>query len=579
MQKVRFLKKVWDIAKQYKWHFFLSYVILLIELALNQILPLLLGNIVDAAVYKSNMAMFLAAAAIYASVYLGRVLCGFLQLQFWQRLNNKYVYGLRVKCYEKVLRLKASVLIDIKTGDILQTINGDTMEFHHVLQRYAMRIVNAGIGTMVSLIIVAYLKWEIALIMAILIPTSILLTEKIKKKTKKISKELRDNQGEYNSWLMEILKGIQAIKLFAAENTVEGHFVNKNNELIKAGIKYSKINFISDKTITLIYFVAQLIFYIVSAFFVATGSINVAEYITIAAYYNLISGNFQRILRDNLAFQARQVAIERVFKLLDEEWEDNTGLSPLLVSEGKIEIKNLAFSYEKDFNILKNITYTIAPGKRIGIVGESGVGKSTMAHLMIRFFEPQNGLIKIDGQALDNCTYSSVRDMIGLVSQETVIFDASVKDNICFGADVPDSIIWNVIEKSYLREEIEKLPNGLHTMLGKDGHSLSGGQNQRLAIARVLYKNPKIVILDEATSALDEASERIVQKALDELTEGRTSIIISHRLLSIAHADDIIVLKNRELEGTGDFQRLMHDSVTFRELFAAQAKRLEMTDF
>ena len=217
----------------------------------------------------------------------------------------------------------------------------------------------------------------------------------------------------------------------------------------------------------------------------ATGSINVAEYITIAAYYNLISGNFQRILRDNMAFQARQVAIERVFKLLDEAWEDNTGLSPLLVSEGQIEIKNLSFSYEKDFDILKNITYTIAPGKRIGIVGESGVGKSTLAHLMIRFFEPRNGLIKIDGQALDNCTYSSVRDMIGLVGQETVIFDASVKDNICFGADVPDNIIWNVIEKSYLREEIEKLPNGLHTMLGKDGHSLSGGQNQRLAIARV----------------------------------------------------------------------------------------------
>ena len=169
--------------------------------------------------------------------------------------------------------------------------------------------------------------------------------------------------------------------------------------------------------------------------------------------------------------------------------------------------------------------------------------------------------------------------MIGLVSQETVIFDASVKDNICFGADVPDNIIWNVIEKSYLREEIEKLPNGLHTMLGKDGHSLSGGQNQRLAIARVLYKNPKIVILDEATSARDEVSERIVQKALDELTEGRTSIIISHRLHSIAHADDILVLKNGELEGTGDFKWLMNDSVTFRELFAAQAKRLEMTDF
>ena len=181
MYKAKFLKKVWDVAKQYKWRFLLSYIILLIELALNQVLPILLGNVVDAAVYKSNMSLFLIAAGIYAMVFLGSVLCGFLQLQFWQRLNNRYVYGLRVKCYEKVLRLKAHLLTDIKTGDMIQTINGDTMEFHHILQRYAMRIVNAGTGTIVSLIIVAYSKWEISLIMAVLIPASILLTENIKK--------------------------------------------------------------------------------------------------------------------------------------------------------------------------------------------------------------------------------------------------------------------------------------------------------------------------------------------------------------------------------------------------------------
>lgn len=578
MYKAKFLKKVWDVAKQYKWRFLLSYIILLIELALNQVLPILLGNVVDAAVYKSNMSLFLIAAGIYAMVFLGSVLCGFLQLQFWQRLNNRYVYGLRVKCYEKVLRLKAHLLTDIKTGDMIQTINGDTMEFHHILQRYAMRIVNAGIGTIVSLIIVAYSKWEISLIMAVLIPASILLTENIKKKTKKISKEIREKHGEYNSWLMEILKGIRAIKLFAAEDHVQNIFVDKNKELIQSGNQSAKINFTSDKIISMIYFLAQLVFYIVSALFVVSGSINVAEYIAIAAYYTLVSNNFQRILRDNMAFQARQVAIERVFKLLDEESEDNASLPPLMVSEGQIKIENLSFAYQNNIDVLKNLTYTIDPGKRIGLVGESGVGKSTFAHLMIRFFEPQNGVIQVDGQDLTMCSYSSIRDVIGLVSQETIIFDATVKDNICFRADVSDDVVWSVLEKAYLREEIEKLPNGIHTLLGKDGHSLSGGQNQRLAIARILYKNPKIVILDEATSALDEASERIVQKALDELTKGRTSIIISHRLNSIIDADDIVVIKNGEVVAIGDCKTLLNNDSTFSELFAAQAKRLEVID-
>ncbi|MEA4833484.1 MAG: ABC transporter ATP-binding protein [Oscillospiraceae bacterium] len=575
MNKFKFLKKVWSIAKQHRWYFFLSYIILLIELAFNQILPLLLGNLVDAAVYKTNIRLFMTSAGIYATVFLGSVLCGFLQLQFWQKLNNKYVYGLRVRCYEKILRLKARTLTDIKTGDMLQTINGDTMEFHHIIQRYAMRVVNAGIGTVVSLAIVAYLKWEIALIIAILIPTSILLTERIKNKTNEIFNEIREKQGQYNSWLMEILKGIREIKLFAAEDNTQHKFTDKNNDLIKSSVKSIKIGFASDKTIGLIYFVAQLIFYIVSALFVVNGSINVAEYITIAAYYTLVSSNFQRILRDNMAFQARQVAIERVFMLLDKEYEDNAGLSSLTVSQGKIEIEDLSFAYQEDVDVLKNLTYTITPGKRIGIVGASGVGKSTFAHMMIRFFTPTKGKIMIDGQDLNACTYSSVRENIGLVGQETVIFDATVKDNICFGADVPDEAIWGVLKKAYLKNEIEKLPEGLHTMLGKDGQSLSGGQNQRLAIARILFKNPKIVILDEATSALDEAAEQIVQNALDELTAGRTSIVISHRLNNILHADEIIVLKDGEVAATGKYEDLIRTDTTFSELFAAQAKKLE----
>lgn len=228
MDRLMFFRKVWSIAKQYKWQFALSYIILLIELAFHQALPIFLGDMVDAAVYKSDITLFLQSASIYAAVFLGSVLCGFIQLQFWQRLNNKYVYGLRVRCYEKILRLKASTLVDVNTGDMIQTINGDTMEFHHIMQRYAMRIVNAGIGTVVSLVIVALLKWEIALIIAVLIPTSILFTERIKKKTKEISKEVREKQGQYNSWLMEILKGIREIKLFAAEDNVQHKFIDNN---------------------------------------------------------------------------------------------------------------------------------------------------------------------------------------------------------------------------------------------------------------------------------------------------------------------------------------------------------------
>lgn len=575
MEKFVFFKKVWGIAKQYKWQFAISYIILLLELAFSQTLPIFLGRMIDAAVYKFDLFLFFKSAGLYIVVFLGSVICGFSQLQFWQRLNNKFVYGLRIRCYERILRLKAKTLTNVNTGDMIQTINSDTMEFHHIMQRYAMRIVNAGISTIVSLAIVAYLKWQIALIITILIPTSILLTEKIKKKTKAVSKEIREKQGKYSSWLFEIIKGIREIKLFAAEESVHKNFIDKNKDLIKSTVKSDKINFISDKTIGLIYFVAQLVFYIVSALFVAYGSINVAQYVTIDAYYSIVSSSFQRILRDNMAFQSRQIAIERVFKLLDEDYEENEELSSLTVTQGKISIEGVSFSYQNDVAVLKNINYTISPGKKVGIAGNSGVGKSTLAHLLIRFFEPSEGIISVDDQDLSMCTYTSIRDQIGLVGQENVIFDGTVKDNICFGANVSDDEIWFVLKKAYLKDEIEKLPNGIYTMLGKDGVNLSGGQNQRLAIARIFLKNPKIVILDEATSALDEYSEQIVQKALDELTTGRTSIIISHRFNSILNTDEIIVLKDGEIKNIGKCKELLENDDLFGELFGAQANRME----
>ncbi len=477
MDRIKFLKKVWGVAKQYKWSFLLSYAILVIELVFNQVMPLLLRNVVDAALYKSDLMLFLKASGFYIIIFIGQQSCDFFQLQYWQILNNKYVYHLRMKCYEKVLSLKAKHLTNINTGDIIQTINGDTMEFHHIIQRYAMRVVNAGIGVILSLIIVAFMKWEISVIIAVFIPTSVLLTNKIKKKMNEVANEIRDKQGLYNSWLLEIIKGLREIKLFAAENNVVDNFTDKNNHLIKTNKIQAKTQFTSDQIISLIYFISQLIFYIVSALFVVKGSINVAEFIAISAYYSSITYNIQWILYGNMQYQTRKVAVERVFKLLDSEFEDETNLKPLTVTNGEIKFCNLSFAYNPNTDVLNNITYKINSGKRIGIVGESGVGKSTLVHIMIKFFVPDSGTVMIDGQDLAECTYSSVRENIGIVSQETIIFDATVKDNICFGKNVPDETIWNILDQAYLKSEIERLPNGIHTILGKGGQNLSGGQN------------------------------------------------------------------------------------------------------
>ena len=570
MKDIVIVKRIWQFAKPYKWAFLLSYSVLLIELLFSQMIPLFLEDVINSAVYEANLQKFLYAALWYALIYLGFGLCGFIQLILWQRVHNKYVYDVRVACYRKVLHMKPMVLSDIKTGDVIRTINNDTAEFHHIIQRFGMRIFNAGIGTIASLSIVAFMKWEIALLMAIIIPISGAICKSIQRNMKKASDEVRTKQGEYSAWLMEMLKGMGEIKLFVAEQTVLKLFVHKNKDIIDSSIKQDVVQFKADQIINGIYFVTDIIFYIICAFFVANRSINIGQYIAIASYFSIVSWNVRRVLYGNVDYQRRKTCVERVFKLLDEEEENEDELSEIDVRGGSIEIRNLSFFYNENKEVLKNINLCIQPGQKIGVVGQSGVGKSTLANLLLRFYEPQKGEILIDGQLLANCTYSSIRQAIGIVNQENIIFDTTVRENITFGKAATDDELWGILEKVYLKEEIEKLPDGLDTVLGKGNLSLSGGQNQRLCIARLMFRNPKIIILDEATSSLDFESESVVQSALDELAKDKTTIVISHRYKALLHTDNILVLHEGEQVGYGPHDILMAENQYFADMFAEQ---------
>lgn len=564
------LKRIWQFAKPYKWAFLLSYSVLLLELLLMQLTPLFLEDVINYAVYEGNMQKFLYAALWYALVFLGYGSCGFVQLLLWQRVHNKYVYNVRVSCYRKVLRMKPKLLSDLKTGDVIRTINDDTNEFHHIIQRFGMRIINAGIGTVISLAIVAFMKWEIALLMILVIPASAMLNKRMTGKMKKVSDELRTKQGKYSAWLMEMLKGMREIKLFVAEKTVLNQFVNKNRDMIHSSAKQDIIQFKSEKLIDSAYFLADILFYIICAVFVANGSINMGQYMAIASYFAMVSYNIRRILWGNVDYQKRKTCIERVLRLLDAEEENTEHLSDLTVRQGQIEIRNVTFAYEGENAVLKNINLAIHPGEKIGVVGQSGVGKSTLANLLLRFYEPQKGEILIDGQPLSGCTFSSIRQAIGIVNQENVLFDTTVRENITFGKEAEDQELWTILEKAHLKEEIQRLPAGLDTILGKDGVSLSGGQAQRLCIARLMFRNPTILILDEATGSLDLETERIVQDALDELAKDRTTLVISHRYNALLHTDKILVLHEGEQVGCAPHDILMTENTYFADMFAGQ---------
>ena len=574
MKDIVIIKRIWQFAKPYKWAFLLSYSVLLVELVFHQTIPLFLEDVINFAVYEADLQKFLWATLWYALVFFGYAACGFVQLILWQRVHHRYVYDVRVACYRKALRMTPKVLSNIRTGDVIQTINSDTAEFHHIIQRFAMRILNAGIGTATSLIIVAYMKWEIALLMVIIIPISAVICRGIESKMKKASDEIRAKQGKYSAWLLEMLKGMREVKLFVAEKTVLKLFSDKNRDTIDSSVRQDVVQFKADQIIDAIYFLADILFYIVCAVFVANRHINIGQYVAIATYFSMISRNVKHVLKGNVEYQRRKTCVERVFQLLDRDEENDDGLSALNVQDGSIDVKNLSFAYDEKKYILKNVNLHIDAGEKIGVVGVSGVGKSTLANLLLRFYEPQEGEIRIDDQSLMDCTYSSIRQAVGIVNQENIVFDTTVRENITFGSAATDDELWTTLEKVCLRAKIEKLPNGLDTVLGHNNVSLSGGQNQRLCIARLMFRDPKIIIFDEATSALDFESERIVQSALDALTENRTTIVISHRYQALQNTDKILVLHEGEPVGFDHHEKLIAENKYFSDMFAGQREAM-----
>ncbi len=567
MNNLCFIKKLWKYIQPYRLRFLLSYLVLVVETISMHCMPLLIGDVVAAAVYQTDIYLFLKSAFLFAGVFCVQQGASFLQLQLWQRLNNQFVYDIRVACFEKVLRLRADKLTEINSGDVIRTIQGDAMDFHHIIQKNIMRSVNAILGTIFAVIMVVMIRFELALVIILMVPFAVFISHRMNIKIRNIAKESRTWEGRVYAWIWECFKGIQEIKLFAAEKNMVSSFQDQNEKLVEINYRQERQKALFEQIISIVFFMSTIIFYVVSAFFVAKQAMDIAGYVSVASFYALISKNVQRVFRDTVQYQGRKVAIERVFDLLETEYEDNAGLKELVVTQGEMEFKNVSFSYGNNNAVLSEFSAKMDSGTQVGVVGASGVGKSTLGALLTKFYAPQEGQIIVDGQDLSQCSYSSVRKSIGIVNQEAITFDGSIKYNVCFDEDADDSKVWKALEEAYLADDIRRIPGDIHASLGQDGVDLSGGQKQRLAVARMIYRNPQIVILDEATSALDVETEKAVQKALDKLAEGKTSLVISHRINSIIHSDIIWIIKEGVLLAKGTYEDLSAKNESFKELF------------
>jgi ATP-binding cassette subfamily B protein len=567
---IKRIKTVWRFAKPYTPLFVIAEICILVSYTIALLLPINLSALTDNVLTSNNYTQLPEVIRNYIILLLISIVFNLIYAYVWQSLNNKYVVEVKNAVFEKAIRAKADFLSNMNSGDIMSRIDGDANEFINIVQRNLFHFVNSIILCFGIIFMVANINLIVSflLIAAALLP--IVLTRLSGRFTQKFSKESREINGEFTGRFFEILKGMREIRLLCAEWWATNNIFTPLKKLIRLSNNISKIDFIVNKGTYLINLSISLVIYSFCVTLIYQNQLTIGLFLAIIQYIALLHKKFNWLLRIYLDWYARKISVDRVDYILNCESETDDGES-LNAQIGVVEFKNVVFGYD-DKPILDNVSFKITKGQKVAIVGTSGVGKTTLTGLILKFFKPQQGEIFINGQNINDIKYSDIRNQIGIVQQDILLFDETIRYNLILGNNqFTDDEIFKACEKVGLLELIKGLPNGLNTKIGLNTYGLSGGQKQRLMLARILLKNVRTIIFDEATSALDVETEEMVIDEFASANPDTTMIVISHRLSAIKNCDKIIVIDNGAIDCIGTHKDLIDNSEIYKSLFTKEA--------
>jgi ATP-binding cassette, subfamily B, bacterial len=615
MKKSKRWQMIWSFAKLYKITFATLFICIFATSIIGMLYPYIFGLLIDEVFYHKNMEFFKVIVISYCILYIGEQLLHLVLNYVSAYFATRFNFDIRRKLYEKILRLKAEYLNDIQTGDLINIINSDSEQIYEFIHWNVFYLIANVLRLIISIAFVGFINIKLMLLMMVVVPISVYVSNYFGKIVKNRVKLYRDTYGKYISWVFEILKGMREIQLFAVERHVTKFFVKQCSALVRLKIKTNLTEFASDSTNSFITLLSDLSVYILASLLILKGQLTVGAFIASIDYFSRASGLLKSLNSANMKIQSNMVSIDKVVDILSQEeeeevikaevevekeeeegkdseaeaevetkagkyakYENNTEkrdkpyrkkeLTPV---EGGITFSNINFKYNEHNEVLRDVNLVVKGGQRISLVGISGAGKSTIISMLLRFYEPETGSITIDGQDISKVSLKSLRKNIGVVQQENLLFQGTVGYNIKLGnLKAREEEVWQALEKANIMDFIKELPNGLDTVIGRGGVELSGGQRQRLTIARIFLKNPKILVFDEATSSLDYEAEEMIQKASKELSEGRTTIVIAHRLSTILDSDKVAVLKDGKIIAFDHHLVLLKECEYYRELFKEQ---------
>jgi len=498
-----------------------------------------------------------------------------ISIYLLNHIGQSVVAGIRDRLWKKLLLLPIPFYDENQTGDTVSRMTNDTAVVKGLITDHLANFLSGTISIIGSIIVLLLLDWKMALLMFIALPLAAVILMTLGRRMHQVSKGMQTETAQFTSVIQQVLSEIRLVKASNAEEVEYQHGKNGITKLFQYGLKEAKIQALISPLIGLVIMVLLVVILGFGGMRVSSGALMAGDLVAFIMYLFQIVMPMGQLASFFTQFQKATGATERIIAIIDMNEEQDDSKRDVQNMNQPITVERLHYSYNNGDSVLNDINFSIDAGKVTAIVGPSGSGKTTLFSLLERYYQPQQGTIRLGEEPINEFSLYSWRSQIGYVSQESPIVAGTIRDNICYGMDkqVDEDDLIRVAKMAYADQFIAELPNGYDTEVGERGIKLSGGQRQRIAIARAFLRDPKLLMLDEATSSLDSKSEQVVQQALQNLMKGRTTLVIAHRLSTVIDSDQIIFLDKGKITGSGTHEQLVHTHSLYRE-FAEQQLRI-----
>lgn len=574
-------KRYMQFVKPYTWQIVLTIIIGIFKFAIPLFIPLLIKIVIDDIIGADGLSdgekldqlyLWLGGTAILFFIF--RPPIEYFRQYYAQYVSNKILYDIRQHLYGHMQRLSLRYYANTRAGEVISRVINDVEQTKNFVMIGLMNLWLDLATILIAIGIMLTMDVPLTIVALLAFPFYAFSVKYFFGRLRDLTKERSQALANVQSYLHERVQGMSIIKSFALEKHEQKIFDQTNDGFLDSAIAHTKWNAKAFAVVNTITDVAPLLVIGYAGYQVIQGNLTLGTMVAFIAYIERLYNPLRRLVNSSTTLTQAIASMDRVFELVDEEYEvtDKKGAKDLKVVDGKLEFRNVSFQYNNGgTEVLSDLNFTVKPGETVAFVGMSGGGKSTIVSLIPRFYDVTDGGIYMDDHNLKDVTIHTLRDQIGLVLQDSILFSDSVKSNILMGKPhATDEEVVAAAKAANAHEFIELLPEGYDTKVGERGVKLSGGQKQRIAIARVFLKNPPILILDEATSALDLESEALIQDSLERLAHDRTTLIVAHRLSTITHADQILVIDHGKLVEKGTHDELMKRQGVYFNLFQVQ---------